>query len=376
MESGVYDVGNSSSVSNSSEFHHVGLDANEIWMEYYGAVRDPLYVVIPISILYASIFVTGTIGNVSTCIVIARNKSMHTATNYYLFSLAVSDLLLLMCGMPAEIYQVWSKYPYVFGETFCVLRGLAAETSSNASVLTITAFTAERYVAICHPFLSHTMSKLSRAVKLILFIWLVALLCAIPQALQFGLMQITTRPSDVMCSITKIIVQHSFELSTFIFFVVPMSLIMVLYILIGLKLKKSTALKRSARPQPQYYNHNHHGHHHHLHRRPDGTRVSLGSSRIDRHCRHSRSTRRVLKMLVPYYLPYAYYKICYKIRIEPQVTKYFSKNFDHENDFLRSKEATQVINLFLPCMLCYCTSQFGKPIFETVRNKYFGCFGD
>lgn len=73
------------------------------------------------------------------------------------------------------------RYPYVFGETFCVLRGLAAETSANATVLTITAFTVERYFAICHPFWSHSLSKLSRAIRLILVIWIISLLCAIPQ---------------------------------------------------------------------------------------------------------------------------------------------------------------------------------------------------
>lgn len=56
-------------------------------------------------------------------------------------SLAMSDLLLLISGVPQEIYHIWIKYPYIFGEAFCVIRGLAAETSANATVLTITAFT-------------------------------------------------------------------------------------------------------------------------------------------------------------------------------------------------------------------------------------------
>lgn len=64
---------------------------------------------------------------------------------------------------------------------FCIIRGFAAETSTNATVLTITAFTIERYVAICHPFLSHTESNLSRAFKYILIIWVVALTLAFPQ---------------------------------------------------------------------------------------------------------------------------------------------------------------------------------------------------
>lgn len=117
-----------------------------------GPPRDSLYVVIPITFIYMLIFITGVIGNISTCIVISKNKSLKTATNYYLFSLAVSDFLLLLSGVPQEMYMVWSKYPYVFGEMFCVLRGLVAETSANATVLTITAFTVERYVAVkCLP---------------------------------------------------------------------------------------------------------------------------------------------------------------------------------------------------------------------------------
>ena len=34
----------------------------------------------------------------AVCLVIVKNKSMHTATNYYLFSLAISDLMILVLG--------------------------------------------------------------------------------------------------------------------------------------------------------------------------------------------------------------------------------------------------------------------------------------
>lgn len=60
--------------------------------------RDPISVILPITISYCLIFLAGILGNIATCIVIAQNKSMHTATNYYLFNLAVSDVLLLIFG--------------------------------------------------------------------------------------------------------------------------------------------------------------------------------------------------------------------------------------------------------------------------------------
>jgi hypothetical protein len=65
--------------------------------------------VVPLTIVYGLIFVSGVVGNVSTCIVIYNNRHMHTATNYYLFSLAISDLLLLLSGLPQEVYHIWSK---------------------------------------------------------------------------------------------------------------------------------------------------------------------------------------------------------------------------------------------------------------------------
>ncbi|KAF0763399.1 pyrokinin-1 receptor-like isoform X2, partial [Aphis craccivora] len=209
----------------------------------WGPRRDSLPVVVPVTLIYTLIFATGIVGNVSTCIVIARNKYMHTATNYYLFSLAVSDLLLLLSGLPQEIYLTWSRYPYVFGEMFCIVRGFAAETSTNATVLTITAFTIERYVAICHPFLSHTESNLSRAFKYILIIWVVALTLAFPQAIQMGLVYARTQDGAIIpelstCGLANKL-PYAFELSSVLFFLAPWTLIIVLYILIGLKLYKS-----------------------------------------------------------------------------------------------------------------------------------------
>ncbi|XP_002054764.2 pyrokinin-1 receptor [Drosophila virilis] len=204
-----------------------------------GAQRDPLAIVIPVTVVYCLIFLTGVVGNISTCIVIKKNRSMHTATNYYLFSLAISDFMLLLSGVPQEMYFIWSKYPYVFGEYFCIGRGLLAETSANATVLTITAFTVERYMAICHPFLGQAMSKLSRAIRIIVLIWLLAVLTAIPQAAQFG---INSYAGVDKCVVVRVIVQHSFQLSTFIFFFAPMSIILVLYLCIGLHLYRSSVI--------------------------------------------------------------------------------------------------------------------------------------
>ncbi|XP_065075499.1 pyrokinin-1 receptor-like [Ochlerotatus camptorhynchus] len=228
--------------------------------ENYSSKADPICIILPITIFYCFIFVAGIVGNLAICIVIAKNRSMHTATNYYLFNLAVSDFLLLLFGMPLEVYGTWYPFAYPFNQVACIITGLLSETATNATVLTITSFTVERYIAICHPFRSHTMSKLSRAIKFVIAIWLVAFGLATPQALQFGVVE---NGHSRLCTIKNRHFEHAFEVSSFLFFVGPMTVIAVLYVLIGIKLRKSKLLQGVKRQGPgvgaSAGDHGHHG---------------------------------------------------------------------------------------------------------------------
>ena len=142
-----------------------------------------------LTLVYCAIFVIGVAGNMCNCLVIAdsRNRYMKTATNYYLFSLSISDLLLLIFGVPHDLIDLWHPSQYLFGQFVCIARGWISEASTNASVLVIVAFSVERYLAICHPLRAHTLSHLSRAVKIILLIWLVASTCALTVVWQLGI---------------------------------------------------------------------------------------------------------------------------------------------------------------------------------------------
>ena len=51
-----------------------------------------------VTIFYAVVFVTGVVGNLSVCLVITRTRSLHSAMNYYLVSLAVADLTIILLG--------------------------------------------------------------------------------------------------------------------------------------------------------------------------------------------------------------------------------------------------------------------------------------
>lgn len=150
-------------------------------------------------------------------------------------------------GLPPELYCIWEAYPWRFGEPFCIFKAFLTEMTSYSSVLTITAFTIERYIAICHPIKSQTLSNLSRAVKIIMCIWVVAAAFAVPYPIytrvyHYIRVNNTVVADSLICSIAppwRDLMIHVFQMSTFVFFVLPMTMITIMYVLIGRTLSTS-----------------------------------------------------------------------------------------------------------------------------------------
>lgn len=63
-----------------------------------GEKRKDLFTVVLLSTAYFIIFLTGTIGNLTTCLVLRKQVYMHTVTNQYLLNLAIADLLTIVLG--------------------------------------------------------------------------------------------------------------------------------------------------------------------------------------------------------------------------------------------------------------------------------------
>ncbi|KAL5276804.1 NMUR1 family protein [Megaselia abdita] len=329
----------------STDYHEILLERQK---DLYGPKRDSLAIVIPVTIMYTLIFISGVIGNISTCIVIKNNRSMHTATNYYLFSLAISDFFLLLSGVPQEMYYIWSKWPYVFGEAFCIVRGLLAETAANATVLTITAFSVERYFAICHPFLAHALSKLSRATKIILLIWFFSFLAALPQAAQFGVITVM----DVeRCDVVRVIIDHSFELATFLFFITPMSIILVLYLLIGLKLHQTNLMRSTTANGNILYC-------------PSATSQHNSSLRS----KTQQGTKRVLKMLVAVVIAFF---LCWAPFHAQRLVYIYSIDKIHSNPVMVS---VYHIMTYISGVLYYLSTCINPLLYNLMSNKFREAF--
>ncbi|CAL4159003.1 unnamed protein product, partial [Meganyctiphanes norvegica] len=138
--------------------------------EYYSYV----YRVIG-TVFQSIIFLIGVVGNVMVVIVVARNKNMKTPTNCYLVSLAIADCAVLVAAVPSEIvtYYLIGNH-WIWGKAGCAILIFLQHLGINASSLSLTAFTVERYIAICHPMKSQRICTAERAKKITLFVWVFA----------------------------------------------------------------------------------------------------------------------------------------------------------------------------------------------------------
>ncbi|CAN9500974.1 unnamed protein product [Ophioblennius macclurei] len=214
---------------------------------HLGPRRSPVF--LPICLIYLLIFLVGIVGNALTCTVIARNKVMWTPTNYYLFSLAVSDLLVLLLGMPLELYELWQNYPFLLGEAGCYFKTFLFEMVCLASILNVTALSVERYIAVVHPLRAKYVVTRTHAKRVIVTVWGASVLCALPNTSLHGIVTLRRRlPRGVdvevgdsaICTLVKEPWMYNLtvQVTTFFFFILPMLTISVLYLLIGLQLKR------------------------------------------------------------------------------------------------------------------------------------------
>uniref|UniRef100_A0A3Q3DGN1 Growth hormone secretagogue receptor type 1 n=1 Tax=Hippocampus comes TaxID=109280 RepID=A0A3Q3DGN1_HIPCM len=181
--------------------------------------------------------VVGVAGNVMTILVVGKYRDMRTTTNLYLCSMAVSDLLIFLC-MPLDLYRMWRYRPWRLGDALCKLFQFVSESSTYSTILSITALSVERYVAICFPLRAKALVTKRRVRALILLLWCVAVLSAGPVFVMVG--EEEEYGDTRECKMTRYAVESGLMgamvwLSS-VFFFMPVFCLTVLYSLIGRRL--------------------------------------------------------------------------------------------------------------------------------------------
>ncbi|XP_033838626.1 neuromedin-U receptor 1-like [Periophthalmus magnuspinnatus] len=224
------------------------LSEDEYLALHLGPLRSPIFA--PVCVTYLSIFLVGVLGNSLTCAVILRYKAMQTPTNLYLLSLALSDLLVLLLGMPLELWEMWRSYPFPLGEGGCYFKTFLFETVCFASVLNVTALSVERYIAVVHPLKVKSLSTRAHVKRVIVMLWVMAMICAVPNTSLHGILLLPPKfgrpfPRSAMCYLVKPTWMYKLTIliSSLAFFVLPVLVMGALYFLIGLTLYRERGMK-------------------------------------------------------------------------------------------------------------------------------------
>uniref|UniRef100_A0A7M4EH16 Thyrotropin-releasing hormone receptor n=1 Tax=Crocodylus porosus TaxID=8502 RepID=A0A7M4EH16_CROPO len=174
----------------------------------------------------------GIVGNVMVVLVVLITRDMKTPTNCYLVSLAVADLMVLVAaGLPNVSDSLAGTW--VYGHAGCLGITYFQYLGINVSSCSITAFTVERYIAICHPIRAQTMCTVARAKRITALVWAgTAVYCL----LWFFLVDINVGPRQHLeCGykVSRNLYLPIYLLDFALFFVTPLLVATVLYGLIG-----------------------------------------------------------------------------------------------------------------------------------------------
>lgn len=205
---------------------------------------------------YSFIFVIGLIGNGLVIYVVLRFAKMKTVTNLYILNLAVSDALFL-ASLPFLIVTTILKH-WIFGTAMCKIYFVLFSINFFASVFQLTALSADRYLAVCHPVRSSRYRNTTIAFLICLVMWSVSFIIMLPIIL-YSSTHVNQYTDRQTCTIVwpdgqPIPADKAFTWYTFLLgFLIPVSLISVLYISVIIRLQnvgpaiKSKERKRSHR---------------------------------------------------------------------------------------------------------------------------------
>ncbi|XP_071798561.1 5-hydroxytryptamine receptor 2C-like [Asterias amurensis] len=122
------------------------------------------------------IFVS-VVGNLLVCLAIMTERALHSATNYFLFSMAIADLMVALLVMPIGLVKyllgVW-----LLGPTMCNIWVSLDVLCCTSSIMHICTISLDRYLAICNPFTTQHRSRFQTPGKIII-VWLISItLCS------------------------------------------------------------------------------------------------------------------------------------------------------------------------------------------------------
>ena len=144
-------------------------------------------------VAYFAILLVSFVGNILLVLVICKNKQLRKSINYFVFSMAVSDLFTPLTIMPIKIVEIISgshswkvDSPQILGNILCKLCYFLPDVSLVVSIQSILLISMDRFIAVVLPFSAKLISSKVRLTS-ILCTWIIAVVVHAPYFYAFRL---------------------------------------------------------------------------------------------------------------------------------------------------------------------------------------------
>ncbi|KHN82435.1 5-hydroxytryptamine receptor 2A [Toxocara canis] len=124
----------------------------------------------------------GLLGNLLVCMAIWFDRRLHNVTNYFLFSLALADLLVCSIVMPLSLLVEVRHGLWTWSFSVCLLYVYSDVFLCTASIVHMSMISLDRFLGISRPLKTRNQSHTMTAMKII-FVWLITVLISCPIAI-------------------------------------------------------------------------------------------------------------------------------------------------------------------------------------------------
>ncbi|XP_043284348.1 alpha-2A adrenergic receptor [Venturia canescens] len=136
--------------------------------------------------MLALVLVLGTAaGNILVCLAIAWERRLQNVTNYFLMSLAVTDLMVAILVMPLGILTLVRGY-FPLPSIYCLVWICLDVLFCTASIMHLCTISVDRYLSLRYPMRFGRNKTRRRVVLKIVFVWLLSIAMSLPLSLMYS----------------------------------------------------------------------------------------------------------------------------------------------------------------------------------------------
>ncbi|UJR15123.1 hypothetical protein I4U23_002088 [Adineta vaga] len=139
----------------------------------------PLVKALPVAFVLSSIVVLCICGNILVILSVFTFRPLRTVQNFFIVSLAFSDMFVAIMVMPFHIVTHILKR-WIFGKMFCQIFVTSDVLLCTSSILNLCAIALDRYWAISDPIQYARQRTIRRVLFLIMLVWLLSATISVP----------------------------------------------------------------------------------------------------------------------------------------------------------------------------------------------------